>query len=230
MGSDPPTAVAAAPRASFQFALPRGERHDRHGGRRQIGGFNSRSRVGSDPDRAADEPRSGRFNSRSRVGSDLNQGGLADMLAVSIRAPAWGATRVFGGETRGKGFNSRSRVGSDAIHGRPLRRQTVSIRAPAWGATSSPRNAGFHLGVSIRAPAWGATKLLILTGSAEWFQFALPRGERRHHLAHLQRLPRFNSRSRVGSDDGQRPIPRQHVVSIRAPAWGATKIQRGARR
>ena len=153
-----------------------------------------------------------------------------DNPKVSIRAPAWGATRVFGGETRGKGFNSRSRVGSDAIHGRPLRRQTVSIRAPAWGATSSPRNAGFHLGVSIRAPAWGATKLLILTGSAEWFQFALPRGERRHHLAHLQRLPRFNSRSRVGSDDGQRPIPRQHVVSIRAPAWGATKIQRGARR
>ncbi len=56
---------------------------------------------------------------------------------VSIRAPAWGATKVGTGGQGGSG---------------------VSIRAPAWGATRHFPNVDFAFRVSIRAPAWGATK------------------------------------------------------------------------
>ena len=143
-----------------------------------------------------------RFNSRSRMGSD---GALlavcAGVAAVSIHAPAWGATRP-------------RRSASCAPQ--------VSIHAPAWGATRSlawkdktvwfqftlphgerqlsdvvpPRVPGFNsrsrMGsdasaldsrpskqVSIHAPAWGATEARMATAY-------------------------------------------QDAVSIHAPAWGAT--------
>ena len=55
---------------------------------------------------------------------------------VSIRAPAWGATRC--GQP-------------------PQKTKGVSIRAPAWGATIPAHRDGKQVVVSIRAPAWGAT-------------------------------------------------------------------------
>ena len=120
----------------------------------------------------------------------------------------------------------------------------VSIHAPARGATAEEI---YHLSdmwfqftlprgerqggearcptcnaVSIHAPARGATSVRICPGSISVFQFTLPRGER--PMSSHQTPPRgsFNSRSREGSDgvrirDGKRP-----VVSIHAPARGAT--------
>ena len=61
---------------------------------------------------------------------------LAD---VSIRAPAWGATKA----ARGK----------DGV-------TDVSIRAPAWGATIDREIRQRRNHVSIRAPAWGATAIM----------------------------------------------------------------------
>ena len=77
---------------------------------------------------------------------------------VSIRAPARGATY------------SRNAY-DDAI--------MVSIRAPARGATYPFGLWEGLVTVSIRAPARGATRRVCGRGWVGWFQFALPRGERR---------------------------------------------------
>ena len=128
---------------------------------RQTDRFNSRSRMGSDPAFDWRQRQTDRFNSRSRMGrgaTDIgSNAGAYDMFQfalphgerrtkcaimrtsqqVSIRAPAWGATKVGTGGQGGSG---------------------VSIRAPAWGATRRCRVMCFLKGVSIRAPAWGATR------------------------------------------------------------------------
>ena len=163
--------------------------------------------------------------------------------AVSIRAPAWGATSLipYCGRSPER-FNPRPRVGGDrpgcameSFQSAPPRggrreatrssfnhawgatRQQVSIRAPAWGATIRPPRGG--------RPGRGAEPLM-----PGGFQSAPPRGGRRsfNPLVPLQTC--FNPRPRVGGDRGAlfqsapprggRPDPRQR---IRAPAWGATR-------
>ena len=141
---------------------------------------NSRSRVGSDAYCGMLFAATDGFNSRSRVGSDRRQDADGRGDAVSIRAPAWGAThhrrahRTTGrfqfalprGErrpwqgvlSRDDSFNSRSRVGSDAGFAFFEQRLPVSIRAPAWGATIQRFHLFAQAEVSIRAPAWGATR------------------------------------------------------------------------
>ena len=57
------------------------------------------------------------FDPRSRVGSDHAHAEDAPAIAVSIRAPVWGATTV-------------STISGAA--------SVVSIRAPVWGATRDP--------------------------------------------------------------------------------------------
>ena len=210
----------------FQFALPRGERRHRAPRQWQPASFNSRSRVGSDRRRPRCRRCMGSFNSRSRVGSDYLAACAADLMLVSIRAPAWGATSLFAAQTRlSHRFNSRSRVGSDATtHYDDARYIRVSIRAPAWGATGCHFLRCRLCWVSIRAPAWGATYyhasrpyahirfqfalprgerhvLRLCVHHALLFQFALPRGERRQSYVPLCKVGlSFNSRSRVGSD------------------------------
>ena len=165
------------------------------------------------------------FNSRSRMGSD----GLATWwdvtYRVSIHAPAWGATV------------QRARL---------VRDFAVSIHAPAWGATSldvwwgcnhASFNSRSRMGSDITAPRPVRGFLL--------FQFTLPHGERRRNTAcylledlfqftlpHGERLPlpppraparRFNSRSRMGSDKTDIIMMIAELVSIHAPAWGATR-------
>ena len=167
---------------------------------------------------------------------------------VSIHAPAWGATDIEALEThRHKGFNPRARVGRDhsrlasvppdyrfqSTRPRGARHLTVgttrttncvSIHAPAWGATMAKGVLHFKEKVSIHAPAWGATR------PGEW--------DRRQGCG-------FNPRARVGRDknaiidydpmlkfQSTRPRgarlavrvagPALCVVSIHAPAWGAT--------
>ena len=141
------------------------------------------------------------FNSRSRVGSDTTPNPGSDAAIVSIRAPAWGATNQDAATRHYQpGFNSRSRVGSDTA-GEDM---TTLVK------------------VSIRAPAWGATAKRLAIGELYMFRFALPRGERRCRRTVCRHVCRFDSRSRVGSDFNRLITGRAAVVSIRAPAWGAT--------
>ena len=80
-------------------------------------------------------------------------------MAVSIHAPAWGATEP-----------------SPLTH----LREVVSIHAPAWGATIRASDARLQRPVSIHAPAWGATITLVsLLVFLTLFQSTHPRGVRR---------------------------------------------------
>ena len=178
----------------------------RHGGRvRPLARIRAPARGATRGRRGASQDRA-RFNPRPRTGGDT-AANFADYLqAVSIRAPARGATAAtvwgvtlnlfqsapphggrLGVETsteESQEFQSAPPHGGRHRHtGRVRRLDDVSIRAPARGATGVPLPLCETAPVSIRAPARGAT----------------PCGE--------------------VSDD-------LDVVSIRAPARGATPAQR----
>src|ERR1700677_1818108 len=146
---------------------------------------------------------------------------------VSIHAPAWGAT----------GGLDLSRL-----------RKRVSIHAPAWGATLQRRRGRQAEIVSIHAPAWGATRRRPDTSIARrGFDPRSRMGSDQGQDAGPARLESFDPRSRMGSDflEALRPFVEQRfrstlphgerrgrqsppaagvLVSIHAPAWGATVL------
>ena len=103
-------------------------------------------------------------------------------------------------------FNPRTRVGCDRfVYHQFVKQVRVSIHAPAWGATFATASAQF-----------------------KFFQFQSthPRGVRPHACPPFVHVfLGFNPRTRVGCDtrtpDGQIV---DIVVSIHAPAWGATIV------
>jgi len=147
-------------------------------------------------------------------------------VRVSIHAPAWGATRrLTATGSIGTCFNPRPRMGGDG-HWDVLRLKTysVSIHAPAWGATSGdgdtgPRDCGFN-----PRPRMGGDLSVTFRPSYQgWFQSTPPHGGRRH-LAHA--LPVDTPFQSTPPHGGRRPpapslLPGR-IVSIHAPAWGAT--------
>ena len=123
--------------------------------------------------------------------------------AVSIRAPAWGATSCPHRWGRGQG---------------------VSIRAPAWGATKKVNQfMDFHSSFDPR-PRMGGDKLpVMLPVKRMLFRSAPPHGGRRcscrRSARHCQvsiRAPAWGAT--IPFDKDVEPSE----VSIRAPAWGAT--------
>ena len=104
-------------------------------------------------------------------------------------------------------FNSRSRVGSDALLDTPKIHEFMFQFALPRGER--------------RLTAW-------LSASCARFQFALPRGERPSLSAPCSIGAGFNSRSRVGSDKNPQQATHRNLVSIRAPAWGATSVRRSS--
>ncbi len=167
------------------------------------------------------------FNPRSRTGSDVAQ--IADGVVyamISIHAPARGATRSLGGlETAGG----------------------ISIHAPARGATVFCFLCFSVVAISIHAPARGATPgMSLYLGGHGIFQSTLPHGERRHIMCQIKgevyfnprsrtgsdyrflhsalgRKSDFNPRSRTGSDAVDPRTTTTEVISIHAPARGATE-------
>ena len=142
--------------------------------------FNPRSRMGSDRFELLLDPIKIYFNPRSRMGSDWRVRRRYSSYAISIHAPAWGATGngnqpvvaatisihapawgatcvqwAFTYSTRY--FNPRSRMGSDPRNAHPNQRHSISIHAPAWGATCAVSKCAPDTIISIHAPAWGAT-------------------------------------------------------------------------
>ncbi len=80
--------------------------------------------------------------------------------------------------------------------------------------------------VSIHAPAWGATELKSMLKMVKLFQSTLPHGERRGQPRKGRRvINRFNPRSRMGSDVISNACRWLLLVSIHAPAWGATYVR-----
>ncbi len=173
----------------------------------------------------------------------------ADQLwsAVSIHAPAWGATAGIALDDGASGrFNPRARVGRDhssrpwppryrrfnprARVGRDTEKYAsaialadVSIHAPAWGATFSLRSNDRQAGVSIHAPAWGATRGKVIYLEDTKFQSTRPRGARHGAADFLKPHAGFQSTRPRGARRVQGGLAGiAGVVSIHAPAWGAT--------
>ena len=125
--------------------------------------------------------------------------------AVSIHAPAWGATREqYRDRSRtAAGFNPRTRVGCDPT---TMRRYDggcgFNPRTRVGCDDHAPASIAWPIQVSIHAPAWGAT----IAAMSGFFHSG-----------------GFNPRTRVGCDGRMGMLmPIGITVSIHAPAWGAT--------
>ena len=169
------------PVLQFQSALPRGERH--------------LQRNIIIPTK--------NFNPRSREGSDISGGKFRDMLLISIRAPARGAT----GSTL-QCFRFVIQFQSALPRGE---RRSGAIRLN-----------NFFI-ISIRAPARGATQYQ--GGANAWieFQSALPRGERPDISSEIHKAFLISIRAPArGATESANTIAAYNYISIRAPARGAT--------
>ena len=101
----------------------------------------------------------------------------------------------------------------------------VSIHAPAWGATGGLLCADSGIGVSIHAPAWGATRRPVAFPGGVWFQFTRPRGARQYMRAVSAGLSLFQfTRPRGARHYSRTSLGSEVLVSIHAPAWGATQL------
>ena len=149
------------------------------------------------------------FNPRSRAGSDLSDMapklGSQQFQSALPRGERRGCRRLAACFER---FNPRSRAGSDP---RLLARShlgAVSIRAPARGATW-PEATSFPPSIMFQSalPPGSNSRQPDRRRGPQMFQSALPRGERR---------------------PVNEAIPRSRIVSIRAPARGATKVDRSS--
>ena len=171
--------------------------------------FTPRAHVGRDGRRRAFRGRTARFNPRARVGRDQRQLEVAvEVPAVSIHAPAWGAT-------------------PEAP--RHVHDLEVSIHAPAWGATASrPALMTISLFQSTR-PRGARHGSFYQTIRATEFQSTRPRGARRSGPSNWAWITCFNPRARVGRDcrcrRGRRPRtrfnPRARVGRDRRRSTGA---------
>ncbi len=146
------------------------------------------------------------------------------VVAVSIRAPARGATCCLPQKTPGNCFDPRPRTGGDRECDRiggarpvsiraPARGATgdglcgdptgrVSIRAPARGATWSPWTGCQSVSVSIRAPARGATSCTGPGTGCPWFRSAPPHGGRLTRISKQPLISRFRSAPPHGGRHG----------------------------
>ena len=140
---------------------------------------------------------------------------VARAVHVSIHAPAWGATDVRSIGRDGKA--SQSFQSTPPRGGRPDRLRLQGLMRATWSRFNPrPRVGGdLHLSES-------------RYGSWRMFQSTPPRGGRLLSDARLHRHGMklcFNPRPRVGGDAVASSVQRvQELVSIHAPAWGATGV------
>ena len=166
------------------------------------------------------------FNSRSRVGSDAAAGGIPLDVGVSIRAPAWGATRIAAAEKRGAQFQFALPRGERR---KPALFATQNGKFQFALPRGERRSAQYSLiskpGFNSRSRVGSDLIFCICSSNQRGFNSRSRVGSDGGNQSGGQGGTGFNSRSRVGSD-AQLPgnTNLQPRVSIRAPAWGATAI------
>ena len=209
--------------------------------------FNPRTRVGCDWPVMAACAATVYFNPRTRVGCDTYDAPKDDGVDISIHAPAWGAT-VEGGDARyaslfqsthprgvrpPNDYHPNGQHPFQSTHPRGVRRPgtvdvliagTISIHAPAWGATRPPRQWQAHrphfnprtrVGCDPQANSMRCRIAL--------FQSTHPRGVR--HTIVRALIPIFEFQSTHPRGVRLRRLPKtltECIISIHAPAWGAT--------
>ena len=190
-----------------------------------LSSFNPRARTGRDDSSTCSNFRSGGFNPRARTGRDCPSHPRRLSCAVSIHAPARGATMaraevVVGDDAFQSTRPHGARLLLDAVilwstrfqstrpHGaRPcvlrllFSPDAVSIHAPARGATTPMIPGPGRAGVSIHAPARGATEPVSAAQDlAEVSIHAPARGATICRAASWSGSPSFNPRARTGRD------------------------------
>ena len=178
-GARPMQQQRQADRFKFQSTRPRGARLATSFLRPCGTCFNPRARAGRDEVLLVQLWTSDSFNPRARAGRDCGIVCFFPRIAVSIHAPARGATcgkllfdilslfqstrprgaRRYNNTANHEtyGFNPRARAGRDGNRLLYFSWFRVSIHAPARGATIISRRRHIHFLVSIHAPARGAT-------------------------------------------------------------------------
>ena len=226
-----------------------GATHQQHAIGCRFARFNPRTRVGCDLFFGSNILAMLRFQSTHPRGvRHLGGGKQTIQFSVSIHAPAWGATALKdAGWQISIRFNPRTRVGCDitgtdgelretkfqSTHPRGVRHlrphedqvyQSVSIHAPAWGATTGGLHGHvpFH-GFNPRTRVGCDFRCTCRASRACGFN---PRTRVGCDILLLRTLPvvlGFNPRTRVGCDLRMGElVPISCMVSIHAPAWGAT--------
>ena len=221
-------ATAVEPLPPFQFTRPRGARL----GERAVGvadgvvsihapargatgvevepmlifrRFNSRAREGRDAGAPPAPAPAARFNSRAREGRDERLHTDASGAVVSIHAPARGATRRRSCGSWPWSFNSRAREGRD--------------RGGCWTRTST-------IGFNSRAREGRAGRTGRTCPPRGCFNSRAREGRDGSCPWKTSRKKCFNSRAREGRDLRLRADHLQRLVSIHAPARGATSTRR----
>ncbi len=184
------------------------------------------------------------FNPRPRLGGDENPNIVSGVDSMIQSKPPHGGDRSKRNAETTHSFQIHARMG--ATPPAPLPRKSICFHPrPAWGRHLPAIMHSSHFQVSIHAPAWGATKAandfigwlkgfnprprmggdLVLLHPFLFrnvFQSTPPHGGRRGDNPGTPRRTRFNPRPRMGGDDLFLSIHVNGVVSIHAPAWGAT--------
>ncbi len=204
-----PSAMASAPSSRFQSTRPRGARQeDAMQFPWMVYSFNPRARVGRDGTGPSDS---------------------APALYVSIHAPAWGATVL-----QPTASTSRCKFQSTRPRGARLLGSGQMIIA-GWFQSTRPRGARLQCTiavyggaiVSIHAPAWGATRCTSRTfPRRRGFNPRARVGRDSVMIVHVPTDGSFQSTRPRGARRSERGlIPRSKLVSIHAPAWGATRTR-----
>ena len=226
MGRDSGCFPSCSPKIKFQSTRPHGARLMLKAQIITLIRFNPRARMGRDTIDHEDLTEPISFNPRARMGRDnIKLGENIMAQVVSIHAPAWGATKSKMKSIIMFMFQSTRPHGARRMYG------------AAWGAavmfqSTRPHGARRVIKacfissdiVSIHAPAWGATATSAIV-STKLASFN-PRARMGRDIANNKPFPiapRFNPRARMGRDFRFCPNTKtQSLVSIHAPAWGAT--------
>ena len=165
---------------TFQFTLPRGERHNSVQISKSPARFNSRSRVGSDGRRGLRRPWWLGFNSRSRVGSDLTStAGGSPGSKFQFTLPRGERRCSRAAPVEASCFNSRSRVGSDACRRlRPRCNAMFQFTLPRGERPECKRELDRRQQFQFTLPRGERLPLSLPKTQTVLFQFTLPRGER----------------------------------------------------
>ena len=115
-------------------------------------------------------------------------------------------------------------MGSDGIlFNTFLQNCDVSIHAPAWGATNGRTWYFSVIMFQSTLPHGERLQANVNSAATKLFQSTLPHGERLSPIMSAINIACFNPRSRMGSDRNTPKKERKAIlVSIHAPAWGAT--------
>ena len=168
---------------------------------------------------------SANFNSRPRVGGDvqcIRKGRVG--RDISIHAPAWGATKFQAMHTTSDSFQfTPPRGGRRMLSSTTACEKLFQFTPPRGGATKCGQRRGQRIEDFNSRPRVGGDPPELVRGMMNFvFQFTPPRGGRRAESEGQRMIEKFQFTPPRGGRPGGMASLELTVISIHAPAWGAT--------